>query len=117
MGKVILVAGLLALGCGSSDGGPSAPDECEAFVQTYCGHAGDCIAQVGCDPTYTRDQEKDSCVTAVRQTIACGNAKAVGPSYSACMKAASSTACTAFGTATQCATPGLPADCEGVILF
>src|SRR5712691_3814648 len=115
MGKVAFVLGLLVIACGSSDGGAQSPTEqCDELLNTYCGRAADCIAQVGCDPTYTREQENAACLTSARQNLACGNAKAVGASYSDCLNAAGSTACTAFGTSSQCTTPGLPADCKGV---
>jgi hypothetical protein len=116
--KLLLCIALAATACGSSDGGTqSPPEQCDELLNTYCGRVADCIAQLGCDPAYTREQENQACLTSARQTIACGNAKAVGASYSACLNAARSTACTAFGTSSQCATPGLPADCKSVILF
>jgi len=119
MGKIVFVWGLLALGCGSSDGsgGTSPTAQCDDLLTTYCGRGADCIAQVGCDSGVTRDQENEACLTAAREALACGKAKAVGPSFSDCINAASTTACTAFGTSTQCMAPGLPADCQGVILF
>ena len=113
----MLVVGLLALGCGSSDGGGTPTEKCDDVLTAYCARAADCIVQVGCDSTYTREQEYQACLTSARQNLACGNAKAVGPAYSDCLNAVGSTACTAFGTSAQCVTPGLPLDCKGVILF
>ena len=118
MRKLLVVWGLAALGCGSSDGGGStASAQCDDLLTTYCGRAADCIAQLGCDPGYTRDQENTSCLAAARQALACGSAKAVGASYSECLNATSTTACSAFGTSAQCMPPGLPDACRSVILF
>ena len=116
MGRLLLVWGLLALGCSSSDGG-SPTDKCDDLLTAYCGHAADCIVQNACDAGVSRDQENAACLTSARQLLACGNAKAVGPAYSNCLNDASTTACTAYVSGGQCTVPALPADCKGVILF
>jgi hypothetical protein len=49
------------LACGSSDGGtPSPPEQCDEFLNTYCGRAADCLSQLGCDPGFTREQENEA---------------------------------------------------------
>jgi len=124
---ILFVGFVLVTGCAASNDGAggdgysvgyaSPADKCDDLITTLCGRGADCVAQVGCDPGYTREQEYQLCLTESRQRLACGKALGVGPSYSACMNAASTRVCAAYGTRTQCASPALPADCQGVILF
>lgn len=112
-----LVAPLLMLGCGSEDGGGSPADKCDDLVVSLCGRGADCVVELGCDPAFTRDQEYQQCLTAARDKLACGNAKAVGSSYGDCVSGLGSMACSAFGTSAACVAPTLPTACNGVILF
>lgn len=108
---------LAAFGCGSSDAGSSPQDDCETILTDYCGHGADCIVQDGLDPGVSRDSENQSCLTAARQSLPCGKAVSIGPSYSACVMDVNTTACSAFASTTQGTAPPLPADCVGVVKF
>src|SRR3954462_13485220 len=98
MGKFMLAVGLLALGCGSND--EATPTEkCDDLLTAYFGRVSDCLTQLQCDPGISREDERQACLTAAREKLACGKAKGVGPSYSAYLNAAPTKACSAFGRA------------------
>jgi hypothetical protein len=111
----VLVAGALALGCGSDDDRGPAAGQCDDFIAAFCGRGADCIVELGCDPGHTRDQEYRACLNA--SPLNCDNAKAVGSTYPACMSGIANLACSAFGAQAMCTAPTLPADCSGVIFF
>jgi hypothetical protein len=60
----------------------------------------------------------EACVQAVNQTVACGNAKSVGPSYDRCMDELDAQSCETLFPVDQSTghqTVDLPADCNGVL--
>ena len=80
-------------GCGDSD----APQKCDDLVSTYCSKISDCSLFTG----------TDECVTEVKKTLNCGDAKEVGDDYDRCMNDIKSISCSGGAD--------LPASCNGVI--
>jgi hypothetical protein len=97
---------LFAVGCGSSQ---TAADKCTDLISDFCNRGVMCIG----------GSTQQECVQQVEQSIACGKAVSVGPSYNNCIEEINMDACDVLfptdpNTGQQTAT--LPADCQGVIM-
>ncbi|HYQ41852.1 MAG TPA: hypothetical protein VER11_07785 [Polyangiaceae bacterium] len=112
--------GVLVLGCGGSDGGGStsaASKKCVDFQESFCGLGASCIAELGCDPGFSRDDEYNACMSGIRSTLNCDRAVSVAASYDQCMTDIVALPCSAFGTSAQCMAPSIPTSCNKVILL
>jgi len=90
------------------------PEECEAFLDAYCGRTADCIAQNGTDPGVSAADEKQACIASAKQNLSCGQAVAVGPSYNQCLADVKKIDCSIVA-ALPAQGDALPTTCEGVI--
>ena len=116
-----LALGLSFSGCsGSSDGGSSAPtppEECETFIDDYCGRVAACVIQNNEDPGATEAQEETSCADAAKANLPCEKAVAVGTTYNSCITEVKAIACSAVTAAEQSGNVAalVPTDCDQVI--
>jgi len=90
------------------------PEDCEIFLDAYCGHIADCVVQNGGHSGFSAEMEKSMCIT--QQGLSCGKAVAVSASYNQCLADAKQTDCSRyFSIPTNGEDDALPTTCEGVI--
>jgi hypothetical protein len=107
--KVMVLVVLGCVGCGDSPRSPA--EKCDDLVSLTCDRAVECISWAS--------GMHDECVQAIRQELACGTVKSVGPSYDRCMDQLDDQSCPILFPRDQDGDQALilPADCNGVLLM
>ncbi|HKO50440.1 MAG TPA: hypothetical protein VJV79_22110 [Polyangiaceae bacterium] len=118
----LVLVGLLVLvalpGCGSSDDGPNAPQQCKDLAASFCETVVGCQVSGGFLESSEQAAQIAECKSDLESEIECPKAVGVSSSYQACMsKLANPPPCDQINQAIEDQTLEIPSECNGTILI